>query len=249
MQILPCNLTRSRTYAVIRFNTLQLPNLPRDESDIAVALPNGDVVPAHFNPIRGNPNVTGVLVRRYVLRNVEESRSKPALIDVTGDFWRLYNIDDAVAVAQRERISTQRVKAGALSGADVSRLLARADRYSQAGERRKAYERLLRPSGLRRMILELMGRSCQVDSCTAAEDMERDWRDPAAGVAIVEVHHIEAVAHRVDHHPRNLCIVCGNHHRLIHGFGPWEIEHDGDDVILTRVSRSIRIVRDLSFLS
>ncbi len=172
-----------------------------------------------------------------------------ALIDVAGDFWRLYPLDDAVEFARREHMSTARVRAGRVTGADLSRLLARADRQTQAGERRRTYARLLRPSGLRRMILELMGRSCQVDGCAAAEDVEREWGDPRAGLAIVEVHHVEAMARCVDHRPRNLCVVCGNHHRLIHGFGPWAIEHDGDDVILTRVSRSIRIVRDLSFLS
>lgn len=247
MPLLACKLVH-HTGTIIRFTTSQLPQLPNEDRDITVELPTGRIADGHFRRHPANPNVSGRDVVRYIKRHVGPRETAPALIDASGHFWRLYALDDAVEFARRENMNTARVRAGRITGADLSRLLARADRQTQAGERRMAYTRLLRPSGLRRMILELMGKSCQVDGCAAVEDMEREWGDPRAGLAIVEVHHIEGLVRRVDHHPRNLSVVCGNHHRLIHGFRPWAIEHDGDDVILSRVPRSIRIVRDLSFL-
>ncbi|MCH7792612.1 MAG: hypothetical protein IID31_10075 [Planctomycetes bacterium] len=247
MPLLACKLVH-HTGTIIRFTTSQLPQLPSEDRDITVELPTGRIADGHFRRHPANPNVSGPNVVSYIKSHVGFGETARALIDATGYSWQLYTLDDAVEFAQRENMNTARVRAGRITGADLSRLLARADRQTQAGERRIAYTRLLRPSGLRRMILELMGKSCQVDGCAAVEDMEREWGDPRAGLAIVEVHHIEGLVRRVDHHPRNLSVVCGNHHRLIHGFRPWAIEHDGDDVVLTKGTRSVRIVRDLSFL-
>ncbi len=248
MPLLACTLVH-HTGTMIRFTTSQLPQLPNKDRNITVGFPTGRIADGHFRRHPANPNVSGRNVVRYIKGHVGFGETAPALIDATGGFWRLYPLDDAVEFARRERMSISRVRAGTVTGADLSRLLARADRQTRPGERHKTYARLLRPSGLRRMILELFGSTCQIEGCTAVEDIQDKWSDPAAGIAIVEVHHVEAMARCVDHRPRNLCVVCGNHHRLIHGFGPWAIEHDGDDVILTKVPRSIRIVRDLLFLS
>lgn len=247
MPLLPCTLVH-HTGTIVRFTTSQLPQLPDVDRDITLELPSGHIVSGHFRCHPANPNISGKQIVRYIKQRLRFGETAPALIEISGDFWRLYKIADALTVARREHVSTARVRIGGLTGTDLTRLLARADRFTQAAQRKKVYARLLRPPALRRMILQLIGLRCQVGGCTATEDMEREWADPAAGWAVVEVHHIEAMAHRVDHHPRNLCVLCANHHRLIHGFGPWEIQHSGDDVILSKSGRSIRIVRDLAFL-
>ena len=249
MPLLPCKLVH-RTGTIIRFTTSQLTDLPVGHQDVRVRLPSGQTVDGHFNRHPQNPNVTGPGIVRYIKRNLPPNSNEEALIDVGDGLWILYRLPGAAAAGDAgfTPAGAQRVGRGTLTGDDLKDVLSKLDQLQRGNERRQAYQRLLRPPGLRRLILELMGASCQVDGCDAAEEFART-HGPAAGPAVVEVHHVEAVARRVDHHPNNLCVLCANHHRLIHGTGSWEIKHDGDDVLLTSALPGggvLRIVRDLS---
>ena len=57
------------------------------------------------------------------------------------------------------------------------------------------------------------------------------------------LHHIEHVARSIDHRPRNLCVLCANHHRFIHYSGEWAVRHDGANVIFTRGARELLVER------
>lgn len=248
MGILGCALVH-HTGSMIRFRTSQLPDLPSHDRNVLLGLPNGRVVDGHFRRHPANPNVSGADLVRYIKGVLPFGVNKPMMIDATGGRWQLYEIDDAVPLVTAAKVSTQRLRNGTLTGTDLAKLLKLADGETQTAKREVAYNRLLRPAGLRRLILSLMGTDCQVDGCAAASDMRKQWGYAAAGIAILQVHHIEAMAQRVDHHPNNLCVLCANHHALIHGHGPWEISHAGDDVVLKRGARSTRVIRDLSFLT
>jgi hypothetical protein len=247
MTLESCWLT-NQTGAIIRFRTSQLSRLPEQDTDSYVELFDGRLIPGRLHLHRKNPYVAGPEVRRFILGRVPARSREEALIDVSGHCWRLFETKSIADVVRRYRVSTARVASGFLSGRDAGRMLKRIDRITQLKGRLREYQRLLRPPGLRRLVLGLMGVSCQVEECNAAEDAMQKWGDPAAAIAIVEVHHLEAVARCEDHSPMNLCVLCANHHRLVHGLGPWTISHDRDDVELQRASRGLRIVRDLSFL-
>ncbi len=247
MSLLGCTLVH-HTGTMIRFRPSQLADLPNDDVDVMVELPNRHVVVGHFRRHPANPNISGRALVQYIKRRQPFGRNAAALIDVGGRLWRLYAVEDAVPLAEQARISTSRVRSGNLTGGDLSRLLQLADQWASDRPRRAAYSRLLRPAGLRRMILGLMGTECQVEGCGAAESETERWHDTAAGIAILQVHHIEAIARKADHHPRNVCVICANHHALIHGYGPWTVQHDGDCVVLSTAGGLLRIARDLTCL-
>ncbi len=248
MTLIPCTLVH-HTGTIIRFTTSQLGSLPPTHKDIRVQLPSDAIVPGHFLRNVHNPNVSGAGVVRYIKQVLGYGERRAALIDVSGSLWRVFNVEDVVEVTSGAHVSATRVRSAKLTGGDLAALLTVADNAALMGARRVEYQHLLRPPGLRQMILSLMGPLCQVEGCGAAQDVQASWGDPAAVLAILEVHHIEAMARTIDHHPRNLCVLCSNHHSLIHGFGPWEVTHDGDDVVLSSNQGSLRIVRNLNFLA
>lgn len=249
MSVIGCAIVH-HTGTMIRFRTSQLPELPDDDRTLLIDLPDGRSVEGHFRRNPANPNVSGEEVVRYIKDqlNFGDARSMVVDVDAIGARWRLFEIEDALPLAAEARVSKKRVENGALTAADLTKFLERADDLPTEQERRRAYERILRPAGLRRIILGFLGDDCQVEGCTAASDARAAWGDASAGKAVLDVHHVEAVAQRVDHHPTNLCVLCANHHALVHRYGPWTIAHDGDDVLLSRGPRVIRIVRRLGFL-
>ncbi len=248
MPIEPCWLT-NQTGAIIRFRPSQLRRLPTHDTDLLIKLFDGEVVRGRFHRHSANPYVAGREVRQFIIERVPDRSREQALIDISGRYWQLFETTPVGREVKRYGVSAVRARSGKLTGSDLERILKTIDRITRFKRRLYAYERLLRPPGLRRIVLQLMGASCQAAACTAAETAVDEWGDQAAGIAILEVHHIEAVAQCADHSPRNLCVLCGNHHRLIHGFGPWSIAHANDDIILRHQTRELRIVRDLSFLA
>lgn len=243
----PCWLT-NQTGAIIRFRPSQLRRLPRADVDLRVELFDGRVIPGRFHLHPANPYVAGPDVRHFIQSRVASRSREQALIEISGTYWRLFESEPIAVEVKRHGVSGTRASSGSMTGVDLARILARLDAIAEGEPRVREYRRLLRPAGLRQILINLMGTSCQVEGCDAVEQSVRKWGERAAGLAILEVHHIEAVAKRVDHTPQNLCVICGNHHRLIHGFGPWVVEHQGDDVLLTCSGTSMRIARDLSFL-
>jgi len=247
MPLIPCTLVH-HTGTIVRFRPSQLGQLPTTDVDVSIQVPSGSIVQGHFRRHPDNPNISGRGIVYYIKRHQSFGANTAALIDMVGVPWRLYNVTDAIPIVEQAGIASSHIRDARMTGNDITRLVRLADKYRDRIERRRAYARLLRPPCLRRMILDLMGASCQVDGCASASDTLTQWNDPAAMIAIVEVHHIEALAQVVDHHPSNLCVLCANHHRLIHGFGPWLVRHKGDNVTFTKGARSLTVVRNLATL-
>jgi predicted HNH restriction endonuclease len=140
------------------------------------------------------------------------------------------------------------MKNGAIDKADFQKLVELADRERDRGTRIRTYKRILRPSGLRRLVVNLVGAKCMVHECQETERYRNTWGECGARV-IVEVHHVEEVAKTNDHRPRNLCVLCANHHRLLHGLGMWNVEHIGPNVRLSRDTTQLIIERNPELFS
>ena len=248
MSLEPCWLT-NQTGTIIRFRPSQVSRLPDQDVDLTVELFDGRVIAGRFHLHPANPYVAGPQVRQFIRSRVSAQSREQALISVDGTYWCLFEPEPLGAEVARYGVSVRRATEGKLTGGDLDRILRKIDGLSRKAGRSAAYDRLIRPAGLRRWIVGLMGSECQVEDCDAAESTAKQWKDAAAALSVLEVHHIEAVAKVEDHSPKNLCVICANHHRLIHGFGPWAVRHENGDVILSRGGRQLRIVRDLSALS
>jgi hypothetical protein len=237
---------RHDTGTIIRFRPRQLVDLPSGARDIRVLLPNGELVEGHFNPHPRNPNISGAGVVRYIKKHVPLKSMMAVLVETrTKSLWVLHPMDEAVGVAGSASVRAH-VKQGSLGAQDLASLMALADRERSRGRRVGGYTRVLRPSGLRRLMLGVVGAKCMVQQCDACERFDDEW-GPESGSEIVEVHHVEHVARVIDHYPRNLCVLCANHHRFVHGSGEWKVMHDGPNVIFKRDGREMTLVRPAIF--
>lgn len=248
--MIPCKLVH-HTGTMIRFRTSQLGDLPKASQGVALLLPTGRIVTGHFNRNRRNPNVSGGSLVRYVKDRLSFGKREDVLLEQRrAGFWVLHLLKDAEAVATDVKLSSTgiaRVRSGALKFQDLAALVNLADHEDHRGRRVQGYRRVLRPAGLRRLVLNAVGASaCMVRGCDASEHFDAAW-GAGSGAVIVEVHHVEQVAHAIDHHPRNLCILCANHHRFVHGSGSWTVRHDGPDVILGQANRELVIRRPDTF--
>lgn len=240
--MIPCKLVHD-TGTMIRFRTSQLPELPPSSVDIGVLLPTGRLVDGHFNRHPQNPNISGPELVRYIKGRIAWKAREDILVEQRSPLlWVVHLLDDAEAVATQARVPISRIRRGQLRDVDLAQLLALADRERDRGRRWEAYKRIVRPSGLNRMLVALVGAHCMSDQCDACERFDTDW-GAGSGAVIVEVHHIELVARCIDHSPRNLCVLCANHHRFLHGSGSWTVRHDGPNVVLGRSGRELVIRR------
>lgn len=240
--MIPCTLVHD-TGTMIRFRPRQLGQLPPGSGDIQVVLPTSRIVTCHFNRHPRNPNVSGPELVRYIKQRIGFGEREDVLVELrTPLLWVVHRLAGAVAVAGEAHVPVNRVRAGALLPQDLAALLALADRENDRGRRLGTYQRVLRPAGLRRLMVGVVGAQCMVDQCDACEQFDTDW-GMGSGDVIVEVHHIEEVARTIDHHPRNLCVLCANHHRFVHNSGSWVVRHDGPNVVFGRGAKEMVIVR------
>lgn len=240
--MIPCKLVHD-TGTMIRFRTSQLGLLPNASRDVQVLLPTGRVVDCHFNRHPQNPNISGPELVAYIKQRIALKAREDVLLERrTPTLWIVHLLADALAVATEARVPVGRVRSGALQPQDFAALLNLADRENDRGRRVGTYKRVLRPAGLRQLVIDVVGARCMVEDCGACHQFDTDW-GPGSGDVIVEVHHIEEVARTNDHHPRNLCVLCANHHRYVHHSGSWAVRHDGPNVVLGRGVREMLIVR------
>jgi len=217
--------------------------LPSAGCELELLLPNGKIVTGRFNPHPQNPNVSGVDLVRYIKRLISFGEREDVLVEfATASLWVVHLLRDAVVVAREARVPVSQIRSGALQLSGFAALMDLADREEERGPRVNSYRRLLRPNGLRRLVLDLLGTECMVRDCLACSTFNAQW-GVGSGELIVEVHHIEHVARSIDHRPRNLCVLCANHHRFIHYSGEWAVSHDGANVIFARGVRELLVER------
>ncbi len=240
--MIPCKLVHD-TGTMVRFRTSQLPDLPAASCDVSLLLPSGQVVSAHFNRHPQNPNVSGAELVRFIKRRLPPKGREDVLLERRlGDLWVVHELADTLQVVEFAHISKKRVRNGELKASDLAALVGLADREADRGRRVAEYRRVLRPSGLRRLVLKLVGTKCMVAECDACDRFSTAWWADS-GEAIVEVHHIEEVARTNDHSPRNLCVLCANHHRFLHSISSWSVSHDGANVVMQHGGKDLVVVR------
>lgn len=187
--MIPCKIVRD-TGTMLRFRTSQLGDLPQASRDVALLLPTGRIVTGRFNRNRRNPNVSGGSLVRYVKGRLSFGEREDVLLERRrADLWVLHLLKDAVAAAEDVKLSPtgiHRVREGALKFQDLAALVNLADHEDHRGRRVQEYKRVLRPAGLRRLVLNAVGASaCMVRGCGASEHFEAAW-GAGSGAVIVE---------------------------------------------------------------
>lgn len=224
---LPATLMGQQTGAFIRFTTSQLPSLPPAEMDCTVVLPHGRVVRGHFNRNRKNPNINGAELRRWILANVPRRRSLEVRVSETSA--------GRIAILPAEA-----VPAGEGLGPEIAALA-----EAPAERRRAEFERWERSPSLREKLLSIWAHVCQVEGCSTLTEFPEADR-----IAALEVHHLEHVGDGGTDGIMNLCLICANHHRLIHlGRPPAALLSSGATEVRVGVgSVALIIRRDLGVL-
>jgi hypothetical protein len=179
--------------AIIRFTTSQLPSLPATEVDCTIVLPHGQVVEGHFNRNPKNPNINGVELRHWILANVPRRSSLDVLVSET-------------PAGHLAILPVGATPARPGLGPEIAALV-----NAPAERRRVEFERLERRADLREKVLSVWPPVCQVAGCSSLEAFPE-----AVHAAALEVHHLEHVGDGGTDGILNLCLICANHHRLIH---------------------------------
>lgn len=243
--MIACKLVHD-TGTMIRFRTSQLGDLPSSSRDIQIVLPSGHLVVGHFNRHPQNPNVSGAELVRFIKRRIGFKEREDVLVEMRSkSLWALYTLEDVAPLASAAGTAIGSIKKGKLAAPTMAALMALADREGERGRRIAWYRRVLRPSGLRRMMVDLVGGNCMVQGCHVCSRLDSEW-GAGSGAVIVEVHHVEEMARVIDHHPKNLCVLCANHHRFIHSSGSWEVRHEGPNVVFGRASNTLVVERPAS---
>lgn len=246
--MIPCKLVHD-TGTMVRFTTSQLNLLPGETKDIRLILPGGKSVEARFLRNRANPNISGIEVVSFIKERIDYGEREDIILEqVTPELWIVHLIEKALEIASEAKVPASHVRRASFITADINKLLRIADREHEIGRRIGTYERVLRPIALRRLLIDAVGASCMINDCNACSrfDVECGY---GSGSFIIEVHHIEHIAHTIDHHPKNLCVLCANHHRFIHHSGSWQIHHDSANVVFKRGMRELVAIRPIEIFS
>ena len=227
MSTLPATLMGQQTGAFIRFTTSQLPSLPPTDTDCTVVLPHGRVVKGHFNRNPKNPNINGAELRRWILASVPRRRSRKVRVSETGA-GHLAILPAGASPAQLGL------------GPEIAALV-----EAPAERRRGEYARWERSPTLRERVLSVWPHHCQVEGCSSLNEFPEPDR-----IAALEVHHLEHVGDGGTDGIMNLCLICANHHRLIHlGRPPATMLSSGASKVRIAVASAALIIeRDLGAL-
>jgi len=184
---------------MIRFTTSQLDYLPPGDRDCSVVLLDGQEVAGRFRCHPDNPYIAGRQLVRWIKSWVRWNDPYPVIVEQmrSGDHLRLRTAQGAGAgTAERSHSRRWVVKLG---------------RMGSRKKRRPAYAQFERDPKLRTAVLQAWPPECQVAGCRSHLAIDPDLR-----AAIVEVHHITHVSSGGADSPINLCLLCANHHALMH---------------------------------
>lgn len=211
---LPAKLV-NHTGTIIRFTTSQLPNLPDQDTDCEIVLLDGKRIIGHFRRNPRNPNITNPELRRWIKTWVKVNEPVDILVEQRGSGNQI------VLRPHAPQQSPTRVQK------EVRRKAIKIGRIADPRARRKAYHAWERDPSLRAAVLQKWPPRCQVRGCTS-----HSLVPSALSGAIVEVHHITMVASGGSDSPLNLCLLCANHHALVHRTQSTVISNDGSHVVI-----------------
>lgn len=228
-QELPAKLVH-HTGTMVRFTTSQLPALPAQDERCEVALPDGRVVSGDFRMNPANPYIRGRELVGWIKSWVPWNEPIDVTLRQAGQTSRLQVlIPGQVGVLLTSPSLEQRLRA--LAG------------QRSSDRRRRDYESWERDPGLRAIALGAWGATCQVSGCAAVPTVPTHLR-----AALVEVHHLNHVAAGGTDSPLNICLVCANHHALIHRGGGRLVRCDGNGAGVQVNGILLDIRRDISLL-
>lgn len=228
---LPCRLVH-HTGTMIRFTTGQLGQLPLNDEDCFLELPDGAVVRGHFRRHPDNPYIGGSEIVRWIKSWVPYNAPANASVYQvgTGNRIRLAVAAPATHVTAEDDATKHRV---------VSRAR-KLSRIPESGRRRRSYEAWERDPYLRTVALSAWGTACQVTDCTFLATVPTHILPK-----MVDVHHLNHVSRGGTDSPLNICILCVVHHQLIHRapssvLQSWDL--DGSTVTVNGLT--LKIIRD-----
>lgn len=225
---LPCRLVH-HTGTMIRFTTGQLGQLPTNDADCVLELPDGALVRGHFRRHPNNPYIGGPQVVRWIKSWVPHNVPADASVHQVGAGNRL-----------RLTIAMPVTGAAAEDDAPKRRVVSQARKLSripESGRRRRSYEAWERNPYLRTVALSAWGTACQVTDCTLLATVPSHILP-----RMVDVHHLNHVAKGGTDSPLNICILCVVHHQLIHRapasvLQSWDL--DGSTVLVNGLTLTI----------
>jgi hypothetical protein len=195
---LPARLVH-HTGSMIRFTTSQLPNLPPNDVDCTISVPDGQRFDCRFHRHPANPYIGGGALVRWIRSWVGWNRP----VDVVVRQFANPNALELRATSPSQVPAAVRV-------ATLPRLR-RLAREHPTPRRRRLYAAWERDPRLRAMALAAWPHDCQVIGCTAAQTLPVHLR-----LRVLEVHHLNHVSVGGTDSPLNICLICAMHHALIH---------------------------------
>lgn len=200
VESLPAQLVH-HTGTMIRFTTGQLPDLPTDDLDCEIALPDGGIVAGHFRRHPANPYVGGRALVQWIKSWLPYGSTATATV---------YQVH----TANRIRVALSPPDSGTTSDNHRRRVGNRARKLrkiSSRERRRRSYETWERDPALRGIALAAWGTNCQVEGCMYLSDVPDHIRG-----RMVDVHHLNHVGAGGSDSPMNISVLCVVHHQLIH---------------------------------
>jgi len=220
------------TGSMIRFRPAQLPYLPAQDVNCSVTLLDGKSVNGRFRRHPANPYIGGAELVRWIKT------------------WVRWNEPASVVVEQvgQGLVVRLRTQSGGQPQTALSRRIRRKavgiGKIKNAARRRRAYSAWEHNPALRQLVLHVWPPQCQVIGCRAGQGLPITLADK-----IVDVHHIEFVSSGGSDSPINLCLLCANHHALLHRASTMQIlSNDSEQVRIAVNGTELTIERDIKEL-
>jgi len=217
------------TGSMIRFRPAQLPHLPTHDVNCSVALLDGKIVNGKFHRHPANPYIGGAELVRWIKTWVRWNEPASVVVEQVGK-----------GLAIRLRTKSGGQPKTALSKR-IRRKAVTLGKIKTAARRRRAYSAWEHNPILRQLVLQVWSPQCQVLGCGAGKGLSSTLAEK-----IVDVHHIEFVSSGGSDSPINLCLLCANHHALLHRAPSMQIlSNDSEQVEISVNGMVLTIKRDV----
>ena len=236
-------LTKS-TGTILRFRPSQIGQLPPADRAVMVVTPDGGTLPANFHRNVNNPYFSGTEIRHWIIQQCPATNRRDTnMYELVRHSAYLVETDEDVAGAldSVHRAVQQSASSHAPPLDPWTQLRRVGDSFRGAPRkiRSSMATRYEADPELSRLVKECLGYECQVDGCPGLRGI--------AGKNFVEAHHIQHLSRGGAHHPHNLCVLCANHHRLLHRDPNVRVlTRTGDDVLVRHSQGRLWVRRDLS---
>jgi len=234
------------TGTILRFRPSQIHDLPPDDRPVTVVTPDGRVLAGKFRRNPQNPYFGGVQVRRWIIKRCPDTNRRDThMCELVRDsvYFIETNEDVAGAIDAVERTVKDRAPRVTSPEDAWEDLASVANTFRAATPKIRASiaKRYETDPRLSRLVKDCFGYACQVDGCPGLSGVE--------GKNFVEAHHLEHLSKGGANDPYNLCVLCANHHRLLHRDKKARVAtRRGDDVLVRHSTGTFWIRRDLSRL-